>query len=66
MLDSIEKALGFASADKDGNGGVLADPIFQALLQTMLKQEGLNCSQDNQTGMKNARDLMKQVDVMLN
>jgi len=66
MLDSIEKALGFASADKDGNGGVLADPIFQALLQTMLKQEGLNCSQDNQTGMKNARDLMKQVDLMLN
>ena len=65
MLDSIEKSLGFASADKDSSGGVLADPIFQALLQTMLKQEGLDCSQDNQTGMKNARDLMKQVDIML-
>ena len=66
MLDSTGKALGYASTEKDNNGGLLADPIFQALLQTMLKQEGLDCSQDNQTGMKNARDLMKQVDSMLN
>ena len=65
MFDSIEKALGFASVNQDGNGGVLADLLFQTLLQTILKQESLDCFRDNQTGMKNVRDLMRQVEVRL-
>lgn len=40
MLDSIEKVL----------NGMLIDPTFQALLKTVLQQEGLQCSPGNETG----------------
>lgn len=56
MLDAIEKAL----------GGMLADPMFQALLKTLLKQEGLDCSQHNETGMKSVRDLMQKINSTVN
>lgn len=56
MLDAIEKAL----------GGMLADPMFQALLKTLLKQEGLDCSQQNETGMKSVRDLMHKINSTVN
>jgi hypothetical protein len=39
MFDSIEKAL----------GNMLSDPTFQALLNTVLQQEGLPCSPGNVT-----------------
>ena len=56
MLDAIEKAL----------GGMLVDPMFQALLKTLLKQEGLDCSQQNETGMKSVRDLIHKINNTVN
>lgn len=65
MLDSLEKALGLGSEDQDGNGGILGDPVFQALLQTLLKQEGLDYSEENKSGMKKVRDMLKKVEALL-
>lgn len=65
MLDSLEKALGFGAGDQDGSGVVLGDPVFQALLQTLLKQEGLDYSEENKSGMKKVRDMLKKVEALL-
>ncbi|KAI9708160.1 MAG: hypothetical protein M1820_004114 [Bogoriella megaspora] len=55
MLDQIEKAM----------GDILAQSMFQAVLKTLLQQEGLDCSNNNKTGMKTARELVQKVDNML-
>ncbi|KAF1939344.1 hypothetical protein EJ02DRAFT_457031 [Clathrospora elynae] len=55
MLDSIEKAL----------KGMLSDSTFQALLKTVLQQEGLQYSPGNETGMISVRCLIEKVNKML-
>lgn len=52
MLDSVEKAL----------GGMLSNPLFQALLKSLLQQEGYSSSSDNETGTKIVRDMMKKIE----
>lgn len=57
MLDSVEKAL----------GGMLSNPLFQALLKSSLQQDGYSSSSDNETGTKIVRDMMKKIeDLILN
>ncbi|KAI1174429.1 hypothetical protein F4777DRAFT_579984 [Nemania sp. FL0916] len=55
MLDSVEKSM----------HGMLSDPAFQALLKTVLRQEGLECSPGNETGMGSIRRLIEKVDKIL-
>ncbi|KAI0446927.1 hypothetical protein F4803DRAFT_501685 [Xylaria telfairii] len=55
MLDSIEKSM----------HSLLSDPTFQALLKTVLRQEGLECAPGNETGMDSARRLMEKVNQAL-
>ncbi|KAI9668163.1 MAG: hypothetical protein M1821_000983 [Bathelium mastoideum] len=55
MLDSIETA----------TSELLAIPTFQAVLTTLLKQEGLDYSENNKTGMKTSRDLLRKVEALL-
>ncbi|KAH8723146.1 hypothetical protein GQ44DRAFT_621239, partial [Phaeosphaeriaceae sp. PMI808] len=55
MPDSIEQVL----------NGMLCDPTFQALLKTVLQQEGLQCSPGNETGMVSVRHLMGKVNKLL-
>lgn len=45
MLDSIEKSM----------HSLLSDPTFQALLKTVLRQEGLECTPGNETGKWDSR-----------
>jgi hypothetical protein len=65
MLDSMEKAIGFTS-QAEGTRGIFGDPIFQNLLQTLLKRNALDVSQDDSTGMKKVRDLLASMESVLN
>ncbi|KAH3986959.1 phomacin cluster regulator phmR [Parastagonospora nodorum] len=55
MLDSVEKAL----------QNMLSDSTFQALLETVLQQEGLQYSPGEETGMISVRCLIDKVNKML-
>jgi hypothetical protein len=66
MLDSMEKAIGFTSQTEGTQGGIFGDPIFQNLLQTLLKRNALDVSQDDSTGMKKVRDLLASMESVLN
>nr|A0A7M4BDQ2.1 RecName: Full=Transcription factor ffsR; AltName: Full=Cytochalasans biosynthesis cluster protein ffsR [Aspergillus flavipes]QOG08942.1 FfsR [Aspergillus flavipes] len=56
MLDSIQKSL----------GTILSDSMFQALLKTLMKEEGCTItSQGEETGMQGVRDLIRRVEEML-
>ena len=65
MLDSIEQALELDSPDKNSNSGIFAGSMLQALLQTMLEEEGLRASEESLSGMKTARDLIRRVDELM-
>jgi hypothetical protein len=56
MLYSIQRAL----------GGILADSMFQALLKTLLKEEGFSSSSETEeTGMENIRDVLRRIEDIL-
>lgn len=56
MLDSVQKAL----------GAILSDSMFQALLKTLMREEGCTLSeQGEETGMTGVRDLIRRVEEML-
>jgi hypothetical protein len=59
MLDQMERALWFGEGEGDRRRSALADPTFHALLKVLLRQEGLDCDEENETGMKKVRDLLK-------
>jgi hypothetical protein len=63
MLDQMENALWFGEGKGEGHSkkGALADKTFQAVLKVLLKQEGLNCGERNETGTKKLKDLLKVV-----
>lgn len=64
MLDSIEKAMGFAS-EKGRMRGILGDPVFKILLPTLLKCNGLDTLEEDATGMKGLRDLLTSMEFAL-
>lgn len=63
MLDNLEKALWLDPGEGSGRSTVLAGPVFQGLLQVLLKQEGLESpeSEGNITGMKKVRALLEKI-----
>ena len=65
MLDSIEQALRLTQKDGDEKSGLLADPVFRNLLHTSLKQEGINCSAEDELGMNRVRGLVREVETLL-
>jgi hypothetical protein len=65
MLDSMERAMGFGK-EIEGIYGNLGDPIFQNLLQMLLKRNDLSIPGDDFTGMKKIRDLLTAIESVLN
>lgn len=63
MLDNLEKALWLDPGDGSGRSTILAGPVFQGLLQVLLKQEGLESpeSEVNITGMNRVRALLEKI-----
>lgn len=64
MLDSMEKSLGFG-CEKGEISGIFGNPVFKALLQTLLKQDSVAMSGGDSTGIEKVRKLLTTVESVL-